>query len=196
MANNRSTKLATYPNVLLLKLCIDDLDLRERYREHVQTHNQRVIENKYYDSGFDLLTPTTLQVVPGDLLKIDYGVKCAAYNSVLTGTLAFENNEMRANCRVHPSAFYIYPRSSISKTPMRLANSVGIIDSGYRGNLIGAFDSQVYSGVGGVLELEHEIIEGSKLLQICGPMLQPILVEIVDALDETERGSGGFGSTG
>jgi hypothetical protein len=35
--------------------------------------------------------------------------------------------------------FYLYPRSSISKTPLMLANHTGIIDSGYRGNLIGAF---------------------------------------------------------
>ena len=31
--------------------------------------------------------------------------------------------------------YYLYPRSSISKTPLILANSVGIIDSGYRGNI-------------------------------------------------------------
>ena len=37
--------------------------------------------------------------------------------------------------------FYVYPRSSISKTPLRMANSVGIIDSGYRGNLKFAVDA-------------------------------------------------------
>jgi dUTP pyrophosphatase len=197
MSTARSTKLAHYPNVLLLKLCIDDLDLREKYREHILRHNTRVVESNYYDSGFDLLTPSTIRVVPGDQLKLDYGIKCAAYNSVLTGLLTFENqtNTIYANAREHPSAFYIYPRSSIASTPLRLANSVGIIDSGYRGNLIGKFDSQVYTGVGGVLEVEHEVIAGSRLLQICAPMLQPILVEIVDSLDETERGAGGFGST-
>ena len=35
----------------------------------------------------------------------------------------------------------MYPRSSIYKTPLRLANNTGIIDSGYRGNLMGAFDN-------------------------------------------------------
>jgi dUTP pyrophosphatase len=195
MATDRSTKLARYPNILLLKLCIDDLDLREKYRELALQHNTRVVENKYYDSGFDLITPSTMHVVPGEQLKLDYGVKCAAYNSVLTGLLTFQDNDIYANTRCHPSGFYLYPRSSISNTPLRLANGVGIIDSGYRGNLIGKFDSQVYNGVGGVIEVEHEVTEGCRLLQICAPMLQPILVEIVDSLDDTERGAGGFGST-
>ena len=38
-------------------------------------------------------------------------------------------------------SYYLYPRSSVStKTPLRLANSVGIIDSGYRGNIKAVFD--------------------------------------------------------
>ena len=89
-----------------------------------------------------------------------------------------------------PSAFYMYPRSSISKTPLMLANSVGIIDAGYRGNLLGAFrsfSSQTYF-----------VDEYTRHLQITNPTLTPIVVQIVTAneLSSTERGSGGFGSTG
>ena len=40
-----------------------------------------------------------------------------------------------------PTGYYSYPRSSISKTPLLLANNVGIIDSGYRGNIKVAFDN-------------------------------------------------------
>ena len=41
-----------------------------------------------------------------------------------------------------PTAYYLYPRSSMgSKTPLRLSNSVGIIDAGYRGNIIGVVDN-------------------------------------------------------
>ena len=89
-----------------------------------------------------------------------------------------------------PSAFYMYPRSSISKTPLLLANSVGIIDSGYRGSLIGAFRSTSAFG--------YKVERHSRLLQITNPTLTPIVVKMVNEneLSFTERGSGGFGSTG
>ena len=94
---------------------------------------------------------------------------------------------------VNNSPFYIYPRSSISKTPLMLANHTGIIDSGYRGNLIGAFRC---------LFLEpnqpYHIEKYTRLLQICHPSLCPIYVIIVseNELSNTERGTDGFGSTG
>jgi dUTP pyrophosphatase len=90
------------------------------------------------------------------------------------------------------TAFYIYPRSSISKTPLMLANNTGIIDSGYRGSLIGAFrwlrtNSDNYT-----------VEQNTKLVQICHPSLCPIYVVLVNEEDltSTERGDGGFGSTG
>jgi len=83
----------------------------------------------------------------------------------------------------------MYPRSSISKTPLRLANSVGIIDSGYRGELqapVDNFSCQKY-----IVE------EGQRLFQICSGDLTPFFnIKIVDSLDQTDRGAGGFGSTG
>ena len=88
------------------------------------------------------------------------------------------------------TGFYMYPRSSLSKTPLRLANSVGIIDAGYRGHLIGVFDATKNVGV----------CEYDRLVQICAPGLIPIYVEVVDSEDMlgemTRRGDGGFGSTG
>jgi len=83
----------------------------------------------------------------------------------------------------------LFPRSSVSKTSLRLCNSVGVIDSGYRGNLKGFFDN-MYKSEDWVAE-KH-----TRLVQICSPTLSPIIVEIVDTLDDTERGEGGFGSTG
>jgi dUTP pyrophosphatase len=89
----------------------------------------------------------------------------------------------------------MYPRSSISKTILRLANATGIIDSGYRGHLMGMFDLINLS------ENEEYVIEKyDRLLQICAPGLVPIVVEVVNTIAElgsqTERGAGGFGSTG
>jgi dUTP pyrophosphatase len=87
-----------------------------------------------------------------------------------------------------PTGYYSYPRSSISKTPLMLANSVGIIDSGYRGPIIGAFRNVSHTYV---------VDRYTGLLQICAPDLRPIIVELVgeNFFDNTCRGDGGFGST-
>jgi dUTP pyrophosphatase len=105
----------------------------------------------------------------------------------------------------------MYPRSSLSKTKLRLANSVGIIDSGYRGNLIGMFDVVNMDDEAQTQSISHQKKEeykdydfcakvNDRLVQICAPGLVPIYVEIVNSIDElgseTERGVGGFGSTG
>ena len=75
-----------------------------------------------------------------------------------------------------------------SKTPLRLANSMGLIDKGYRGNIMGCFDNRS--------DEDYLIKKGDRLLQICSPSLDEISYELVDELDRTERGTGGFGSTG
>jgi len=76
-----------------------------------------------------------------------------------------------------------------SKTSLRLSNSVGIIDAGYRGTLKAIVDNiDKDNGV--------TIPKGTRLLQICSPTLQPITYEVVDSLSETSRGTGGLGSTG
>jgi dUTP pyrophosphatase len=89
----------------------------------------------------------------------------------------------------------MHPRSSVSKTKLRLANATGIIDSGYRGHLMGMFDLINLFG-----NEEYAVEKYDRLLQICAPGLVPIVVEIVNTFEElgsqTERGSGGFGSTG
>ena len=85
-----------------------------------------------------------------------------------------------------PSAFYLYPRSSISSTPLRLANSVGIIDSGYRGEIKASFD----------VHENYMVKKFQRVVQLCTPTLEPMFVLVVNSLSETARGSGGFGSTG
>lgn len=82
----------------------------------------------------------------------------------------------------------LFPRSSICKTGLSLANSVGVIDSDYRGSISFVF----YKGA--------EFIEPYSYRDRIGQLLiVPIpAVEFVEAeeLSETERGSGGYGSTG
>ena len=97
------------------------------------------------------------------------------------------------------SGYYLYPRSSIVKTSMRLANSVGIIDSGYRGEIMAVVDKHDTSNDWKTV-LKRDCKQYDRLFQICAGDLQPFRVEIVDNESElsgiTERGCGGFGSTG
>jgi dUTP pyrophosphatase len=81
----------------------------------------------------------------------------------------------------------IYPRSSISKTGMILANSVGIVDCDYRGSVTVRF----------------KYIKGADMYKVgdrcCQMMIvrgEPAVFEEVTELSETDRGNGGYGSTG
>ena len=121
---------------------------------------------------------------PNNLLtvnKIDHNICCSAQ-------MITDNN------KVYNTGYYMYPRSSLSKTKLRLANSTGIIDSGYRGHLIGMFDLLAFPNK------KYDVEQYDRLLQICAPGLVPIVVEVVNSIEElgsqTERGAGGFGSTG
>ena len=81
----------------------------------------------------------------------------------------------------------IFPRSSISKTPHSLRNSVGVIDSGYRGEIMIKF-------AGNSTATSYKV--GDRVAQIIiMPYPEVRFVESLE-LTETERGSGGFGSTG
>jgi dUTPase len=73
-----------------------------------------------------------------------------------------------------------------------LANQTGIIDSGYRGNIIGAFRNLSCG------PLPFMVEKHTRLLQICAPDLRPILIELVNPsfFETTSRSDGGFGSTG
>jgi len=164
---------------LQLKVTSEDNILLDKYIENANNHNNNLLNNNFPDAGFNLLVPTTTECYINQINKIDFGVRCSA-------TVISKNN-------MEITGYYMYPRSSTgSKTLLRLANSVGIIDSGYRGNLMGCFDVANYS------EYNTQTIQQySSIIQICAPSLVPIIVEIVKELDEdTERGEGGFGSTG
>ena len=85
--------------------------------------------------------------------------------------------------------YYLYPRSSISKKGLMMANSVGIIDRGYRGELMGA--------VRNVTTEDVTVARGERLFQIVAPNMGHIAEAVRwTALDDTVRGEGGFGSTG
>jgi dUTP pyrophosphatase len=80
-------------------------------------------------------------------------------------------------------------RSSVGKAGVALANSVGVIDSDYRGEI--KLCLTYTAGSGG-----HYIRKGQAIAQIVIMPVLPVELVEVDALSTTERGVGGFGSTG
>ena len=103
----------------------------------------------------------------GETKKIKLGISCEADNK---------------------KGYFLFPRSSISKTPLRMSNSIGLIDGGYRGEIMAVCDN--------IKDYEFKINKGDRLFQLVSSDLSPITFEIVKNLSKTTRGGGGFGSTG
>jgi dUTP pyrophosphatase len=143
------------------------------YVDAVTAHNKSLEETEYFDAGFNLICPTDMEFPGFRTTTIDMNVR---------GAMTLEGA---------PVGYFLYSRSSTgTKTPLRLANSVGVIDSGYRGTYITAFDN---------VRVPSFLVEkGQRLVQICPPNLTyPLRVELVEELNvNTARGAGGFGSTG
>ena len=184
---------------LFIEITLDDTELNKMYKKAILQHNQNVESNNYPDSGFDLYLPYDFN--PETYTeKIDFKIKTAMFESldavewhykkkdnILERVLSFHN--------CNPMPFYLYPRSSISKTNVRLANNVGIIDSGYRGNIGAYFDVRLNQ----TENRKNVLTKYQRVVQICSNDLLPfkvILVKNINSLGSTNRGEGGFGSTG
>lgn len=90
----------------------------------------------------------------------------------------------------------LFPRSSNRKTNAYMTNHVGIIDSGYRGEIMVTFKQRDFNGDPITDETPTPYKVGDRIAQlIIMPYPQINLVE-TDELSETERGTGGHGSTG
>lgn len=164
----------------MLKLCIKPLiELNHSYNERANHHD---------DAGCDLYIQHYHVCEPHKVTFIHHHIACEMLEltsslHIPVGDETYETKEFFKNL-----SYLLVPRSSISKTPLLMANSIGIIDTGYRGEIIAA----VYN-----TSSEPYIIDaGTRLFQIIAPNLQTFDVEIVNELSETKRGTGGFGSTG
>ena len=166
-----------------LRIKVLDESLEPLYKKRVNVEG---------DAGVDLYFPEEV-VVPGKTLgmKIDLKIQaemCQAVNKQLTQNIPPEMLQ-GMNIEDRYLSYKVVPRSSIIKTPLRMANSVGIIDCGYRGNLMAAFFNTTDNPV--------QINKGDRITQVCMPGLNyDFTVELTDTLEETERGAGGIGSTG
>ena len=154
-------------------------DLAQWYSSKCVDHNVKAA-SLHPDAGFDLVCPTET-TLSGYGVLYGYQIETAMYKSDVDIDIhAVDINQLT------PSSFYLYPRSSISSTSLRLANSVGIIDSGYRGEIKGSFDSRE----------AYTVKKNQRIVQLCTPTLEPMYVKVVNSLSDTVRGQGGFGSTG
>jgi len=153
-------------------------DLRALYEKAIERHNFSVLNDLNPNSGFDIFFPEPAELGLIDAMMVNFRIKCEMR---LHNTL--ENTSRSCG-------YYLYPRSSIYKTKLMLANQTGIIDSGYRGWIMGAFR---YLG-----DSCEKVEKDTRLLQICAPKLEPFLVALVEEsqLSDSTRGEGGFGSTG
>ena len=170
-------------------------DLKNMYKESSKNNNELV--DKYlecskkntdiyanndaitycYNSGFDLFCPSTIECTYINKHMLDHNISCSmTYKDKFVG-------------------YYLYVRSSTPiKTPLRLANNVGIIDSGYRGNIKGCFD---------IIDTKSNFNfeKGNRYMQLCPPDIgKPMKVYIVDAFNnlgkKNNRNCDGFGSSG
>ena len=132
---------------------------KEMYENHGHFHEG--------DAGLDLYVLEELKFLPGETHLIKLGISCQPADG---------------------KAYYLFPRSSISKTPLRMSNSIGLIDGGYRGEIMAPCDN--------IKDFDYTIKEGERLFQLVSFDSSSISYNIVDSLSDTTRGSGGFGSTG
>lgn len=149
-----------------------DVKLRERLFEQLKKH-------RWTDSGFDIPLLYSHALGKADIYNytINLHVRVAAVDS---------QGDTRP-C-------LLLPRSSIGKTAVRMANSIGLIDQGYRGEVQAKVDIVNLDGGG--------VSAGDRLFQICRhdflPWNNVIIVTTESELPTApdSRGEGGFGSTG
>lgn len=142
------------------------------------TENDHKLVNQYYknhksfykgDSGLDLFFLEDVTIKAGETKKIPFGIACEMVN----------NGDN--------FSYVLMPRSSIVKTPLRMCNSIGMIDAGYRGQLMAYVDN--------IKDKDYTVKAGTRLFQIIAPNFNMIRCELVNKLSETSRGTGGFGSS-
>ena len=131
----------------------------EFYRNHGHFHDG--------DAGLDLYVLEDIHFEQGETKAIKLGISCEPDDG---------------------KAYYLFPRSSISKTPLRMANSIGLIDGGYRGEIMAMCDN--------IKSEAYTAEKGQRLFQLVATDSSPIHFELVEDLEMTTRGTGGFGSTG
>ena len=133
--------------------------VRKMYENHNHFHQG--------DSGLDLYIIEDQIINPKETVRIKLGISIENLDGI---------------------SYFLMPRSSISKTPLRLANAIGLIDAGYRGEIMAAVDN--------IKDISYKVEMGQRLFQIVAMDGSSIQFDISYNLSDSARGKGGFGSTG
>ena len=136
----------------------------------IKTNNKLPEYKTFYSAGMDIYSSNEEEIIikPGEVGKVPTDLKIEI-----------------------PEGFFvaIYPRSSTGvKRQLMLANSTGIIDSDYRGEI-----KLFFYNFG---KNEQVIKKNKRLAQMVVQPYEKVEIQKVDDLCESERGEGGFGSTG
>lgn len=121
-------------------------------------------------AGIDLCACIENDIIvnPGEIVKIPTGIACSVPPTCVS---------------------LLFARSGLSvKHGIALANSVGVIDSDYRGEIIAALINNS--------KMPYTVTSGERIAQLCVMPICCLPIELCDSLEETLRGDGGFGSTG
>ena len=142
-----------------LKIRPFNVEVKAMYENHGHFHDG--------DAGLDLFVINEQIISGGESTLIHLEIAC-------------ETEEGRP--------YLLMPRSSIAKTPLRLSNSIGLIDGGYRGEIMAAVDN--------IKDEAYTVEPCQRLFQLVAMDGSPIHFELVEVLSNSTRGEGGFGSTG
>lgn len=163
--------------------------------------------SKFGDAGYDVIAIDQPRIVGSIYQGLHYtAISHIEYNT----RLEIEPEMVDENFNFF---MLLYPRSSVIKTNLVLANSVGVIDSGYRGEIKVCFkyiaqpeDMKIVEGKsfrgkeakGIVTSINPQRIyqQGDKIAQLIPCKHIPLSIEYVNEINKSDRGSGGFGSTG
>lgn len=156
----------------LLKV-VDESD-NDLYEQHDTYHKG--------DAGLDLFVVKDQVILPGETVLVDMGVQCQSRSFDPCVWHWFRGD------RYKYYSYLLMPRSSISKTPLIMKNSVGLIDAGYLGNI----KAPLYN----TSSEPFYIKRGQRYAQLVNGDLSSVSMEVVKEHRNTTRGSGGFGSTG
>lgn len=151
-------------------------------KEFVTKYYTEIVNNINYqgDSGVNIIFPLNQKLSINKVAKVNLGVAC----------------EMIPHTEGLSKGFRLVPRSSMSNTPLSLANSEGIFDAAYRGPVIAALRCHVDADCETTMtEGYFEVKSGTSVVQIVHADMLPIKIEVVNELSSTERGANGFGST-
>lgn len=133
-------------------------------------------------------------VIPTYANTGDAGLDITAIDYVILGVHSEKPSQLRyfTGLAVEiPEGFVglLFPRSSIHRTDLILPNSVGVIDSGYRGEITAIFNLPSNNK-------ERVYNVGDRILQLVIVPIPKIELEEVQSLSDSERGTRGFGSSG